>query len=92
MIGIKSGKVIGYSTRNNRCAICEAASRTRQAKVRCHDCRLNWSGSSKAMEPDMGKKDNPQSMLFTFISRISILEIKVAFLLRNLVIIKFAMY
>ena len=37
MIGIKSGKVIGYSTRNKRCAICEAASRTGQAKVRCHD-------------------------------------------------------
>ena len=83
MIGIKSGKVIGYSTRNKRCAICEAASRTGQAKVRCHDCRLNWSDSSKAMEPNMGKKDNPQStcVLLTFMSRISILEIKVGFLL-----------
>ena len=92
MIGIKSGKVIGYSTRNKRCAICGAASSTGQAKVRCHDCRLNWSGSSEAMEPDMGKKDNPQSMLLTFMSRISILEIKVAFLLGNLVINKCAMY
>ena len=92
MIGIKSGQVIEYSTRNKRCAICEAASRTGQAKVRCHDCRLNWSGSSKAMEPDMGKKHNPQSMLLTIIAHISILEIKVAFLLRNLVIIKCAMY
>ena len=92
MIGIKFGKVIGYSTRNKRCAICEAASRTGQAKVRCHDCRLNWSGSSKAVEPDMGKKDNPQSMLLTFMSCISILEIKVAFLHRNLVINKCAMY
>ena len=90
MIGVKSGKVIGYSTRNKRCAICEAASRTGQAKVRCHDCRLNWSGSSKAMEPDMGKKDNPKSMLL--IARTLILEIKVAFLLRHLVIIKCAMY
>ena len=92
MIGVKSGKVMGYSARNKRCAICEAASRTGQAKVRCHDCRLNCSGSSKAMEPDMGKKDNPQSMLLTFISCISILLIKVAFLLTNLVIIKCAMY
>ena len=90
MIGVKSGKVIGHSTRNKRCAICEAASRTGQAKVRCHDCRLNWSGSSKAMEPDMGKKDNPKSMLL--IARTLILEVKVAFLLRNLVIIKCAMY
>lgn len=90
MIGIKSGKVIGYSTRNKRCAICEAASRTGLAKVRCHDCRLNWSGSSKAMEPDMGKKDNPKSMLL--IAHILILKIKLAFLLRNLVIFKFAMH
>ena len=52
----------------------------------------NWSGSSKAMEPDMSKKHNPQSMLLTIIAHISILEIKVAFLLRNLVIIKCAMY
>ena len=66
---------------------CEVASRTGQAKVRCHDCRLNWSGSSKATEPDMGKKDNPQSILLTSISFISILEIKVAFLvLRNVII------
>ena len=92
MIGIKCGKVIGYSTRNKRCAICEAASRSGQAKVRCHDCRLNWSGSSKAMEPDMGKKYNPQSMLLTFISCIIIFEITVAFLLRNLVIIKCSIY
>ena len=90
MIGIKSGKVIGYGTRNKRCATSEAASRTGQAKVRCHDCRLNWSGSSKAMEPDMGKKDNPKSMLL--IARTLILEIKVAFLLRHLVIIKCAFY
>lgn len=86
MIGTKSGKVIGYSTRNKRCAVCEAVSRAGQAKVRSHDCRLNWSGSSKAMEPNMGKKDNPQSMLGAFISGISILET------RKFVIIKCAMY
>ena len=86
MIGIKSGKVIGYSTRNKRCAVCEAASRAGQAKVRSHDCRLNWSGSSKTMEPDMGKKDSPQSMLLAFISGISILET------RTFVIIKCIMY
>lgn len=53
MIGIRSGKVIAYGTRNKRCAICEAAARQGQEKARCHNCRFNWSGSSKAMEPDI---------------------------------------
>ena len=54
MIGLKSGKVIAYGTRTKRCAVCEAASRKGE-RPRSHDCRLNWSGSSKAMEPDIGK-------------------------------------
>ncbi|XP_044167665.1 uncharacterized protein LOC114976984 [Acropora millepora] len=53
MIGLKSGKVIAYGTRTKRCAVCGAASRKGE-KPRSHDCRLNWSGSSKAMEPDIG--------------------------------------
>jgi len=52
MIGIKSGKVIGYGTRNKRCAICEAADR-KGKQPRQHDCRLNWNKSSKAMEADV---------------------------------------
>lgn len=52
MIGIKSGKVIGYRTRNKRCAICEAADR-KGKQPRQHDCRLNWNKSSKAMEADV---------------------------------------
>ena len=51
MIGLRSGKVLGYSTRTKRCAVCEAASRKNRAPS-SHDCRLNWNGSSKAMEPD----------------------------------------
>ena len=53
MIGLKSGKVIAYGTRTKRCAVCGAASRKGE-RPRSHDCRLNWSGSSKAMEPDIG--------------------------------------
>ena len=54
MIGLKSGKVLAYGTRNKRCAICEAAERKGRTKARIHDCRMNWAGSSKAMEPDIG--------------------------------------
>ncbi|XP_022808445.1 uncharacterized protein LOC111345433 [Stylophora pistillata] len=51
MVGLKSGKVICYGSRSRRCATCETASR--QSKEPCiHDCRLNWEGSSKAMEAD----------------------------------------
>ena len=53
MIGLRSGKVIAYGTRTKRCAVCEAATRD-GSTPRLHDCRLNWSGSSKAMEPDVG--------------------------------------
>ena len=54
MIGLKSGKVIAYATRTKRCAVCGAASRKGE-RPRSHDCQLNWSGSSKAMEPDIVK-------------------------------------
>ena len=53
MIGLKSGKVIAYGTRTKRCAVCGAASRKGE-RPRSHDCQPNWSGSSKAMEPDIG--------------------------------------
>ncbi|KAK3741253.1 hypothetical protein QZH41_019950 [Actinostola sp. cb2023] len=55
MIGLKSGKVLCYGTRTKLCAICESSHR--EGKVpRSHDCRLNWNGSSKAMEPGLGAK------------------------------------
>lgn len=53
MIGARSGKVIGYATRTKRCAVCEASQRLNKLP-RDHDCRVNWSGSAKAMEPDVG--------------------------------------
>lgn len=52
MIGVKSGKVIGYGTRTKRCATCKAADRTAK-KPRLHVCRLNWTGTSKSMEADV---------------------------------------
>ncbi|XP_057335065.1 uncharacterized protein LOC130673868 [Microplitis mediator] len=47
-IGHLSGLILGYSTRNKRCAMCQ-----RGHEKDDHDCRENFSGSSKAMEPDM---------------------------------------
>ena len=52
MIGLCSGKVVAYGMRTKRCPTCEAASKM-NSKLRVHDCRLNWAGSSKAMEPDL---------------------------------------
>ncbi|XP_066016702.1 uncharacterized protein [Pocillopora verrucosa] len=52
MVGLKTGKVICYVSRSKRCATCETASR-QSKKPRIHDCRLNWEGSSKAMEADV---------------------------------------
>lgn len=51
-IGAKSGGVIGYSTRNKKCATCDVAERSDREPA-LHDCRLNWSKSAKAMEPDI---------------------------------------
>ena len=51
VLGIKTGKVIGYATRSKRCATCQAATRTGR-KAKYHDCRCNWDGSSKSMEAD----------------------------------------
>ncbi|XP_061188202.1 uncharacterized protein LOC133196309 [Saccostrea echinata] len=52
MIGKETGKCIAYATRNKFCRVCERAERTKK-DIPEHDCRKNWSGSSKAMEPDM---------------------------------------
>ena len=51
-IGVLSGKVVIYGTRNRRCAICYVAEQNNR-RPRPHDCRKNWTGSSKAMEPDV---------------------------------------
>ena len=48
----REGVGIGYNTRTKRCATCKAASRNGYPS-RKHDCRLNWTRSSSAMEPDV---------------------------------------
>ena len=50
-VGARTGKVIEYATRSERCAICYAAEQ-RNVVLRKHDCRRNHSKSSKAMEAD----------------------------------------
>ena len=52
MIGISSGKVVDYSARTKRCAVCEAAKRNGK-EPRSHECWMNWTASSKSMEPDV---------------------------------------
>lgn len=52
MIGSESKKVLGYANDNKNCRICEYAEKL-GLKPRKHDCRRNWQGSSKAMEPHM---------------------------------------
>lgn len=49
MIGSRTGKCIGYAVRSKTCRTCDSAKDDKTE----HDCRLNWTGSAKAMEPDM---------------------------------------
>ncbi|CAH1106044.1 unnamed protein product [Psylliodes chrysocephalus] len=48
LIGYYSGKVISYNTRSTRCSRCEHGHTKSD-----HDCRKNFDGSARAMEPDM---------------------------------------
>ena len=51
MIGKESGKVLAYGARISNCRQCEINAKENKSKK--HDCRLNWHGSSKAMESDV---------------------------------------
>jgi len=46
LIGYFTKKVIGYVTFNRKCAKCDVGH-----KKEDHNCRLNFTGSAKAMEP-----------------------------------------
>lgn len=46
LIGHFSKKVIAYITLNRKCAMCDHGHSPKD-----HDCRLNFAGSAKAMEP-----------------------------------------
>ena len=50
LIGFFTKKVISYVTLNRKCKMCDLAS-SRECPVKEHDCRLNFAGSAKAMEP-----------------------------------------
>ena len=51
-VGLKTGKVISYATRNTLCRVCqEAVANNREPTV--HDCRRNHEGSSKSMEANV---------------------------------------
>ena len=51
-IGLHTGKVLGYATRNKRCITCDVAERHGREPTK-HDCRKNHWGSSKSMEPSV---------------------------------------
>lgn len=51
IIGLKTGKILDYTTRNLKCRICDV-SKMQNRPPREHDCRLNFFGSAKAMEAD----------------------------------------
>ncbi|XP_062585262.1 uncharacterized protein LOC134246936 [Saccostrea cucullata] len=63
LIGDKTGKVLQYDVRCRKCRICYNAEKKGTTPAE-HDCRKNWDGSAKSMEPDMivgmikGMKDN----------------------------------
>lgn len=51
-VGLKTGKVISYSTRNTMCRVCKLAEKN-QRTPEAHDCRKNHNGSSKSMESNV---------------------------------------
>ena len=52
IIGIDTGKCIDYGIRNKCCRICSIAERSKKEPSH-HDCRKNFVGTAKAMEPSI---------------------------------------
>ncbi|XP_076102353.1 uncharacterized protein LOC143071724 isoform X2 [Mytilus galloprovincialis] len=52
LIGQKTGKVLHHTMRSGDCRVCSIANRKGEVP-RKHKCSKNWTGSAKAMEPDM---------------------------------------
>ena len=50
VMGLKTRKVMDYTTRTKACRICKNAEKTGE-KAKVHDCRINHFASFKAMEP-----------------------------------------
>ncbi|XP_052212333.1 uncharacterized protein LOC127831382 isoform X2 [Dreissena polymorpha] len=53
MVSTKTGKVLAYAVRSKTCRVCSQHKKKGNDPCKLHDCRKNWSGSAKAMEPDM---------------------------------------
>lgn len=51
-IGLKTGKVLSYATRNTLCRVCDEAQKKKQESG-AHDCRRNHHSSSKSMEANV---------------------------------------
>ena len=53
-IGKRTKKIVHFNSqyKYKKCRVCWYASK-HQRTPRKHQCRLNWQGSAKAMEPDM---------------------------------------
>ncbi|CAG2220541.1 unnamed protein product [Mytilus edulis] len=52
LIGINTGKVVEFDVRTRNCSICQYHIGKNEPKPP-HECNVNWTGSSKGMEPDM---------------------------------------
>lgn len=52
LIGNKTGKCVGYALKSKKCRICSAA-KEKNVTPRKHNCKKNWKGSAKSMEPAM---------------------------------------
>ncbi|VDI06984.1 Hypothetical predicted protein [Mytilus galloprovincialis] len=52
LIGINTGKVVEFDVRTRNCSICQYYIGKNEPKPP-HECNVNWTGSSKGMEPDM---------------------------------------
>ena len=52
MVGLHSGKLLAFESWKKMCRTCQVAERNGRMPQK-HDCRCNWTKSSKAMEPDV---------------------------------------
>ena len=53
-MGLKTGKVMGYFSRNKRCRFCDSPrGKENEIHIIKHDCRKNHRSSSKIMQTDV---------------------------------------
>ncbi|XP_021350881.1 uncharacterized protein LOC110448777 [Mizuhopecten yessoensis] len=52
LIGVNTGKIVDFDMRTRSCSVCQYH-QGRTETVPNHECNVNWTGSSKGMEPDM---------------------------------------